>query len=251
MKTTAAEIVRHAVANTPEGGLLLGRTLMSQARPAAVQKQLERLTRTGAIRRVAQGIFMRPERSPYVLGEIPPDVNELARAVASRSGATIQVHGAEAARRLGLSTQVPMRPVFLTSGSSQKLNVGNMPIELKHAAPRKLILAGRPAGIAWTALWYLGKEEVSAETFTQIEKKLAAEEFQALLAARAQMPAWMLTALQQFEEKQSHGTSRNRAVSGSNQRATQHIVQIITNACTCAPTAGEEEYCPVMRDEEC
>ena len=205
MKSSAAQIVRQAVANTPEGGLVLGRTLMAQAKPAAVQKQLERLIRSGTLRRVAPGIFMRPETSPYVSGEIPADTTEVAKAVATRSGATLMVSGAEAARRFGFSTQVPMRPLFLTSGRSQVLQVGKSSIEFRHVSPRKLLLAGRPAGVAWSALWYLGKEEVTPATFAAIGKKLSPEEFSALLGAREQMPAWMLKALQSFEQEKKHG----------------------------------------------
>jgi Family of unknown function (DUF6088) len=205
MRPSAAEVVRTAVAMTPVGEPFASRNFLSRGRPGAVQKALERLAQAGVIRRVAQGVFVRPERSPHIKGEVPAEVSKVAKAVAERSGAIIQVHGAEAARQMGFSTQVPMQTIFLTSGPNKKIMVGNLVVRLKHACPRKLALAGRPAGVALAALWYLGKREVEPVTFGRIEHKIGPAEFTALTGARLQMPGWMLKALDQFEQTRSAG----------------------------------------------
>ena len=70
---------------------------------------------------------------------------------------------------------------------------------MRHVAPRKLALAGRPAGQALSALWYLGRSQVTPHTFKQIAKKLPADEFEALSKAKASMPAWMVEALICYE----------------------------------------------------
>ena len=75
-------------------------------------------------------------------------------------------------------------------------------IHFQHVAPRKLALAGRPAGQALVALWYLGKDEVTAQTFRHIQTKLPAEEFYALKQAKSSMPAWMLEAFRKFEQSE-------------------------------------------------
>lgn len=129
----------------------------------------------------------------------------MVKTIAERSGAVIQVNGAEAARRMGLSTQVPMQTIFRTSGPSKNIKVGSRVVQLKHASPRKLLLAGRPAGLALAALWYLGKEEVAPTTFAKIERSIGEAEFKALIAARAQMPAWMAKALEQYQKVRPAG----------------------------------------------
>lgn len=198
----AAEAVRSAVARTPQGQPFAGRTLAIHGRREAVQRELSRLAQAGKIRRIAHGIFVRPEQSPYVRGEVPPEPLEVARAIAERTGAVVEISGAEAAKRLGLSTQVPMQYIFQTSGPNSEFSVGSRRVRLKHVAPRKLVLAGRPAGIALTALWYLGKREVEPSTFATIERKLSTEEFKVLTEAKTHMPAWMARALDQYEEQQ-------------------------------------------------
>lgn len=96
-------------------------------------------------------------------------------------GETTGITGAEAVQKLGLSTQVILKEVFLTSGRSRKIQLENgREIVLRHVAPRKLVLAGRTAGVALTALWYLGKKGVSTETIRQIRRRLPSEEFEVL-----------------------------------------------------------------------
>lgn len=197
--TSTAEALRRALAKTPVGEPFASRRLLPGCQSSTVQRELSRLARAGVVQRVAQGVFVRPESSPYVKGPVPPELSKVVRAIAERTGETIQVSGAEAAARLGLSTQLPMRPVFQTTGPSRQVKVGSQVVRLKKASARKLALAGRPAGMALAALWYLGKKEVTRATFEQIQRKLGPAEFKALIAARGQMPAWMVKALEQHQ----------------------------------------------------
>ena len=48
-------------------------------------------------------------------------------------------NGAAAANALGLTTQVPMRAVYLTSGPSRRLKLGAQMIEIRHAPIWQLI----------------------------------------------------------------------------------------------------------------
>lgn len=72
--------------------------------------------------------------------------------------------------------------------------------ENDNVAARKLALAGRPAGQALSALWYLGRRQVTPATFERIAAKLPQIEFEALRSAKASMPAWMIEALRRYEE---------------------------------------------------
>lgn len=150
-------------------------------------------------------VFVRPSESRY-LGKVPPDPSKVVETVAKARGATVQVHGAEAARRFELTTQTPTQPVFYTTGPSRRFQVGKLEVVLKHAALRKLALAGRPAGVALTALWYLGRNEITPEAIAQIRRKLPPKEFAALTAAKASMPGWMAATFYRYErESVAHG----------------------------------------------
>ena len=167
---------------------------------ASVDQTLSRLVKKGEITRLSRGVFVRPKKSRYV-GEVTPEPAKVAQAIANARGETIQVHGAEAARLLGLTTQMPIQAMFYTSGPTRELKLGNLPLILKHVARRKLALSGRPAGLALSALWYLGKEHVTPATIKTIREKLTPEAFAEFKAETPSMPAWMANTLHYYEQE--------------------------------------------------
>ena len=167
---------------------------------AAVDQALWRLVKAGEIKRIKGGVFVKPEKNAYV-GEVLPGAEEIAKFLAKQSGNKVDISGADAARRFGFTTQVSSQSVFLTDGPSRRYRLGNQEIRLKHVAPRKLALAGRPAGEALSALWYLGSNEVSPKTFERIEGRLPYEEFSVLLKHQEVMPGWMRDALHEYQRE--------------------------------------------------
>jgi hypothetical protein len=105
-------------------------------------------------------------------------------------GETIVPHGAVAANALGLTTQVPVRAVYLTSGRSRKLKLGAQIVELRHAPVWQLILPGRTAGDVVRALAWLGPEKVGV-ALRKLRTKLSSSELKEVAAARARLPTWM------------------------------------------------------------
>lgn len=188
------------VEKIPPGTPFTPREFISFGNRINVGKILERLTIAGKIKRVQRGIYVCPEFSRYV-GEVPPSTYAVLQTITATTGETLQVQGAEAARQLGLSTQAPVRESFLTSGRSRKILINNQEVKLRHVSPKKLVLAGTQAGIAITALWYLGKEEVTINTLETIKTRIEPPEFQALLNHKKLMPAWMATVVSRYEQK--------------------------------------------------
>jgi hypothetical protein len=168
---------------------------------AAIDQTLMRMTQAGEIERIGHGLYMVPKEGKFGVKPLPAP-EQIAQTVAQADGAKIEIHGAEAARRFGLTTQVPAQAVFYTTGSSRAIRLGKMIVRLQHVAPRKLALAGRPAGQALSALWYLGRHHVTPNTFRQIASKLPAAEFQVLRESKSLMPAWMAEILNRYESSE-------------------------------------------------
>lgn len=198
MNAAATTLIRQRIEKIGLGEPFTPAILLECGTRAAVDQALSRMVKAGQIARVARGVFVRPEVSRYV-GKVMPEAMKVAEALAKTTGAVVQVHGAEAARRLGLTTQVPQQAVFTTSGPSRRVKFGKTEIRLQHASGRKLALAGRPAGLALAALWYLGKGAVTPATVEQIRSRLPASEFAALREATANMPAWMSDMFYRYE----------------------------------------------------
>lgn len=196
--------IRTCIEQQPLGKPFTPAMLLACGSRAAVDQALSRLTKGGFIERMGRGLFVRPEISRYA-GKVMPEAFQVAEALAERTGAAVSVHGAEAARRFGFTTQMPMQPVFNTTGPSRRLRVGNLEVRLSHVSSRKMALAGRPAGMALSALWYLGKQEVAPATIAVLRQRLPAEEFSVLSNSKSIMPAWMSDVFNRFE--QGHNTN--------------------------------------------
>lgn len=176
----------------PEGGLLSPKEFLHLGSRAAVDQALSRLAREGQLLRVGRGNYARPVHSRF--GTRPPSTQSVVQAIESASGEIVVASGAAEANALGLTTQVPTREVFLTSGPSRNLQLGNRIVELKHANRWQLAQGKRPAGMAIRALSWLGPEQTSAALMT-LRSKLPAAEWAALTAARATLPSWMARAV--------------------------------------------------------
>ena len=134
MSTT--EAVRVGIRDLPRGKPFTSAHFLKHGARGSVDRALSRLVREGYIQRVSRGVFVRPRTSRFV-GTVLPDVLEVIEAIVCRTGETVQIHGAEAARRLRLSTQVPTAPVFLTSASSRAIRVGNITVKMIHTSSRR------------------------------------------------------------------------------------------------------------------
>lgn len=164
---------------------------------AAIDQALLRLTRQGVVQRLTRGVYIRPKRSRFGFWALP-SAWDVAQVLAQQEGATLGTHGAKAAQVLGLSTQVPMQEIFLTTGAARRFNLGKLQVRLKPVAARKLVAAGTPVGLALAALWYLGKNEVTAATFGRIQQRLSPQDFQGLVAHQRSMPGWMSDTLREY-----------------------------------------------------
>ena len=138
--------------------------------------------------RVCQGVYVWPVQTRF--GPRPPAVEKVLASLSALWGETIVPCGGAAANSLGLTTQVPVRSVYLTSGPNRRLALGELTVELRHAPRWQLVAPHRPAGEALRALSWLGSDEVEAG-LDVIGRKLSPEDFRELAASRAVMPAWM------------------------------------------------------------
>lgn len=196
MKTARA--IRERIEALPAGEPFIPNMFLELGTRASVDQTLSRLTKAGKIERVTRGVFVRPKENRFV-GKVLPQPFEVAKVLAQKTGATVQVHGAEAARQLELTTQMPVQSVFYTTGPSKHFRMGRLEVRLQHVASRKLAMVERPAGLAVAALWYLGKGQVTPSVIEKIRHKLPPGEFEALQQATSAMPAWMAHAVFQHQ----------------------------------------------------
>ena len=186
------EAIMRCVRSLREGDVLSPREFLHLGSRAAVDQAFSRLAKTGKLLRVARGAYVAPVSSRF--GSRAPAPEKVLRSLARRSGEVVVPHGASAANALGLTQQVPIREVYLTSGRSRKLNLGKGEVLVKHAPPWMLTHGTRPAGSAIRAIAWIGPSHAD-ESLASLHRTLPGNEWEALTSARAILPSWMARAI--------------------------------------------------------
>lgn len=193
--TSVMEQVLKYASQLPEGRPLAAKELLHLGSRAAVDQSLSRLVRSGALLRAGRGVYVKPVESQF--GTRAPMSMKVVQELAAKRGETIVPHGAVAANALGLTTQVPTREVYLTSGPTRRLKLGSQIVELRHAPRWQLTLPSQGAGNVVRALAWMGPGKTS-EAIRKLKSTLPANELAEIASTRAQLPSWMAQEVSEF-----------------------------------------------------
>src|ERR1700722_7699355 len=187
MPTIAENILTEAEA-LPEGALISAKGFSHLGTRAAVDQALKRLKQRKELIPIYRGAYVRPVKSRF--GIRAPSAEKVIEAIAATRAETVVPHGAAAANSLGLTTQVPTKLVYLTSGRNRTLRLGAQVVEMKHAPQWMLLPSHRAAGDAVRALAWMG-ERHATEALTTLKHKHPRSTVDELIALRPSLPAWM------------------------------------------------------------
>lgn len=121
----------------------------------SVDKSLQRLARTGKIRRIDRGLYDAPRPNPLTGQNTNPDYQAVIEAIARRDQIRLLIDGIAAANQLGLTDAVPARVTVHTDARLKPIRLGNLIIHFKLTAPSRLYWAGRPGMRIVQALHWL------------------------------------------------------------------------------------------------
>jgi hypothetical protein len=189
-----AEEILKEVENLPEGAVIRAKEFLHLGTRDAVDQAIKRLKQRNELMRIYQGAYVRPIKTRF--GVRAPAPEKVVEGIAAASAETIVAHGAAAANSLGLTTQVPIKLVYLTSGRTRSFKLGAQVVELKRSPQWKLLPLHRAAGEAVRALDWIG-EHRAAEALTTLKHKLPESTIQELIALRPALPAWMSKSISQ------------------------------------------------------
>jgi hypothetical protein len=156
----------------------------------AVRQSLVRLQKKGLLVRLAHGIYLYPKKDK-VVGTVLPSTDELAEAIARRDKARIVPTGSLALNKLGLSTQVPMKSVYLTDGAARSITIGKRVLKFKRTVPKNLAVKGKISSLVIQALREIGETNLTPPQIITIMKHLKQESPQLIRHDAALAPAWI------------------------------------------------------------
>ncbi len=192
MKSIVSEI-EYKLKSGRRGKILFAADFSSFGQPKTVNKAMERLTQSGMLIRLAQGIYLYPQIDTRLgLGVLYPTVDTIAREIAKRDKARIIPTGAYALNVLGLSTQIPLNIVFLTDGAARKIKIGNgQGIEFKRTVAKNLSYKNDLLMLVVAALKEIGEGNITSDQWAKIKELISKEKKEDIIADLQLAPAWI------------------------------------------------------------
>ena len=123
---------------------------------------LSRLVDEGRIIRLGAGVFCKPRQSDYLKTIVPPDIDEIASAIAHAERARIFPVGEYSLYKLGLSTQGPAIAVYGTDGSARVIRLlDGRTIRFKSVAARNFAYRSAVMQTAVSAMKEIGEKSIT------------------------------------------------------------------------------------------
>ncbi len=178
-----------------KGTVLFVDDFLDFGNPESVKKALFRMEEKGLLIRLAHGIYLHPKKDKD-LGVLYPSAEEIAIAIAKRDRARIIPTGVQALNKLGLSTQIPLKVVFLTDGAARSIKIGKRTITFKKTSPKNLLAKGEISGLAIQALKSIGQYKsdnyrIEDDVLTRLLTILKKEKKENILHDAKLAPAWI------------------------------------------------------------
>ena len=157
---------------------------------ANIHKALSTLAQAGTIRRVCTGVYDYPRKS-QLLGQLSPDIDQVAQALARKFNWRIQPSGDTALNLLGLSTQVPGKWLYLSDGPSRRYEIGEQELMFRKSALKDTGFSLRESGLLVPAIKALGKEHTDAAVINKLRQWLEPKLRARLLQDTRMVTSWI------------------------------------------------------------
>jgi hypothetical protein len=175
MNTAIQKQIEQKIARSKKGELFVPSDFRGLGTEAAIKMALSRLAKEGVLKRIAHGLYLLPKKDP-IFGPILPSLEEIAEAIASKEKIRIKPAGAYALNKLGLTTQVPTKLVYLTDGVRKEINVGKGTIKFKATTPKKLSMTGKISSLVIQALEELNPFNIDETVKLSLKELLEKED---------------------------------------------------------------------------
>ena len=192
------ELIEKRIMNAGWGYVFTRKDFQDIAPSGSTGKILSRMVKDGVIRRIGRGIFDFPNINPILGGQLSPDIDQTAKAIARKFRWSILPYGSLAANRLGLSQQIPAKLTYLSDGPTKQIKIDNSVIYFKHARPKEMYADSLVSGLVVQALRYFGKDRADDEIIAHLKQKLSRNEKKEILENIHYSTEWIYEVVQKI-----------------------------------------------------
>jgi hypothetical protein len=178
------------IKKSSKGKIFFAEDFSKNGSPENVRKVLSRLEQEALIIRLAQGIYLLP-KVDELLGVLYPSTEEIAEEISKRDKTRIAPTGSMALYLLGLSTQIPLKAVYITDGSQRTIAIGNRTIKFKYAAPRNFAIKDSLLLLIVQALKEIGQEKINDSLVNNLKSNVLKLNDEVLEKQLKYAPVWI------------------------------------------------------------
>ena len=204
MLETSKYQIETKILKSPLGKLFFADDFVKYGSADNIRKVLSRLENDGLIVRLSQGIYLKPKQD-VLLGKIYPSTEEIATAIAKRDKARIAPTGVLALYLLGLTTQVPLKAVYLTDGSQREIKIGNRTLKFKRTAPKSFAIKDELLHLIVQAFKQTGQKEVTNSFLLSIKSSVLRLDKNIIKTQLKYAPVWIQKAIYQLYQSNDVG----------------------------------------------
>ena len=185
------EYIENKILKLPMGSVFVMSDLDNLTTNNNLRQIIFRLENAGKIRRILPGIYERPYFIKSLNCYAAPDLNQVALAIARRNNWSIAPSGNVALNILGISTQIPAKWEYFSTGPSKTYNIFDTEINFTHRADRELSGMSEKTTLVIQAIKMLGKGGLSKKDITTISQKLSNADKRRILKEARNSTNWI------------------------------------------------------------
>lgn len=186
-------LIESNIKKIPRGKIFSAESICPNYSIKNIKIVLRQLIKRNEIGTISHDMYFRPGKNRYFPDSpLSPDTEKIIRAISKKTGEIISVHGAVALNQLGLSTQVPLRSIYYTTGRSRDIKINGVKrIKLVHVNPKIIVMPNTVTCHVVAALWFEGKKYLKPLVLKKLHNRLKDKYFNEVLKHLDKMPAWM------------------------------------------------------------
>lgn len=169
-----------------------------------LRKVLERMTKSGIFRRLIRGVYEIPKYNKTFNMIAPPSIDDIAKALARNFNWDIYPSGNYALNILGISTQIPSKYIYISSGPNRNYEYeGNM-IIFKHATLKETNSFSYITNIVIQVFKELGKDNITDDIIKLIRQKFSSDEINLICEEAKKTTIWIYQNILRLKEVNIH-----------------------------------------------
>ena len=165
-----------------------------------LRKNLERMTKDNIIKRIIRGVYYLPKYNKTFNTYSIYNIDDVAKAIARWSNWVICPSGNYALNILGLSTQIPNKYTYISSGPYRKYDIEGSLIEFKNVSQKQINNYSYMTLLVVQAIKEIGKDNISDNDLLTIKKKLKEDEIKNLYIESKQTVIWIFNVIERIKK---------------------------------------------------